>query len=400
MVLKALILVGGYGTRLRPLTFTKAKPMVEFINIPIVMHQILALAEVGVKEVILAVAHKAQQLEDDIKRYVIEHNLDIKVLFSFEEEPLGTAGPIRLAEKLLDPSDSDPFFMLNADVISQYHFDKLLDFHKNHKSEGTIYVTPVKDPSRFGVVVANDKTGEISQFVEKPKELKYGNLINAGLYIFNKAIINRIPKGRKCSIETDIFPVMAKYGHLFRLRLQGYWMDLGTPTDFIRGQGLYLEALSKEGDPRLWHNSADLIGNVIVHSHHGTYNKQALMKNTESKNSETETTSSLIPEDTVLIGGKCKFGPNVVIGPGCKIGNYVRIKNSCIMGGTVIKDGAYIDGSLIGWNSKIGSWARLQNLCILGEDVEVQDETNLVGTIVCPHKNIKESCMEKGKIIL
>ena len=236
MVLKALILVGGYGTRLRPLTFTKCKPMIEFINIPIVMHQILALANVGVKQVILAVAHKAQQLEDGIKECIKQHKLDMQVIFSFEEVPLGTAGPIKLAEKLLDPSDKDPFFMLNADVISKYNFANLLKFHQEHKGEGSIYVTPVKDPSRFGVVVGDNKTGQISQFVEKPKELKYGNLINAGLYIFNKDIIKRIPANRPCSIERDIFPMMAKYGHLYRLRLQGYWMDLGTPQDFIRGQ--------------------------------------------------------------------------------------------------------------------------------------------------------------------
>ena len=163
-------------------------------------------------------------------------------------------------------------------------------------------------------------------------------------------------------------------------------------------RGLYLESLAKEGDSRLWHKGANLIGNVIIHNHNGSYDKPDMAFNSEMKNSEA--TSSLIPSDTVLIGQGCKFGPNVVVGPGCRIGNNVRIKNACIMAGAVIKDGAHIDGSLIGWNSRIGKWARLQNLCILGEDVEVKDEVCLVGTVVCPHKTIKENCMEKGKVVL
>ena len=191
MVLKALILVGGYGTRLRPLTFTKPKPLCEFVNKPIVLHQIEALVEVGVREIILAVSYKPKQLEDELRH--IENKLKIKIHFTLEKVPLGTAGPIKLNEDLLDPNDSDPFFMLNADVIANYEFDQLLKFHQSHKGEGTIYVTPVEDPSRFGVVVA-DQNGKVSAFVEKPKDLKYGNEINAGLYILNKSVIKRVVK--------------------------------------------------------------------------------------------------------------------------------------------------------------------------------------------------------------
>lgn len=189
MVLKALILVGGYGTRLRPLTFSKPKPMCEFVNKPIVLHQIEALVAVGVREIILAVSYRPKQLEDALKS--VAERLKIKILFTLEEVPLGTAGPIKLNEKYLDPSDEDPFFMLNADVIANYQFDKLLQFHKSHGGEGTIYVTPVEDPSRYGVVVA-DGAGKVSKFVEKPKDKKFGCDINAGLYILNKAVIKRV----------------------------------------------------------------------------------------------------------------------------------------------------------------------------------------------------------------
>ena len=232
MPLKALILVGGYGTRLRPLTFSKPKPLCEFVNKAIVVHQIEALVDAGVKEIIFAVCFKPEALELELKK--VANKLGIKIHFTLEKDPMGTAGCIKLNESLLDINDNDPFFMLNADVIANYDFKKLLKFHKTHGKEGTIYVTPVDDPTRYGVVVADD-SGKISSFVEKPKDKRFGCLINAGLYIFNKNIIKRVPP-KKTSIEREIFPKMAKDGMLYRLELQSYWMDVGKPVDFIRGQ--------------------------------------------------------------------------------------------------------------------------------------------------------------------
>ena len=174
---------------MRPLTFSKPKPLTEFVNKPIVLHQIEALAEAGVVEIILAVSYKPKQLEDALRD--VEKRLKIKISFTLEKVPMGTAGPIRLNEDLLDVDDKDPFFMLNADVIADYKFGELLKFHQSHKGEGTIYVTPVEDPSRYGVVVA-DQNGKVSAFVEKPKDKKYGCDINAGLYILNKSVIKRV----------------------------------------------------------------------------------------------------------------------------------------------------------------------------------------------------------------
>eukprot|EP01083_Nonionella_stella_P157858 512953_1 len=258
MVLKALILVGGYGTRLRPLTFTKPKPLCEFVNKPIVLHQIEALVQVGVREIILAVSYKPKQLEDELKH--IASKLKIKIHFTLEKVPMGTAGPIKLNEDLLNINDPDPFFMLNADVIADYQFDKLLQFHCKHKAEGTIYVTPVKDPSRYGVVVA-DQYGKVSQFVEKPKDMKYGNEINAGLYILNKSIIKRVPM-QPTSIERVIFPQMAKEGQLYELGLSSYWMDVGKPCDFLAGQKIFLNAIAARKDDRIQRQCNSITGAV------------------------------------------------------------------------------------------------------------------------------------------
>jgi mannose-1-phosphate guanylyltransferase len=358
MVLKALILVGGYGTRLRPLTFSKPKPLVEFVNKPIVLHQIEALVQVGVREIILAVSYKPKQLEDELHH--IENKLNIKIHFKLEKIPMGTAGPIKLNEELLDINDPDPFFMLNADVIAEYHFDQLLKFHQSHKCEGTIYVTPVDDPSRYGVVVSDHK-GRVNAFVEKPKDKKFGCDINAGLYIFNKSIIKRVPM-KPTSIERVIFPAMVQDSQLYTLSLHSFWMDVGKPDDFLSGQHRYLTAIAAKKDERIQKQSNSITGAVVIH-------------------------------DTAQVSKSALIGPNVVIGPNVQIGHNVRIKNSVIFGGCMIADGAYVDGSIVGWNCRVGRWSRLQRLCILGEDVDVKSECCLVGATVCPHKSVSDDIL-------
>eukprot|EP01084_Bolivina_argentea_P293285 504387_1 len=366
MVLKALILVGGYGTRLRPLTFSKPKPLCEFVNKPIVLHQIEALVEAGVREIILAVSYKPKLLEEGLRH--IASKLKIEIHFTLEKVPMGTAGPIKLNAQLLDPNDPDPFFMLNADVIADYDFTRLLKFHQSHRGDGTIYVTPVQDPSRYGVVVA-DQHGKVSAFVEKPKDKKYGCEINAGLYILNKSVIDRVPM-EPTSIERVIFPQMASEGKLYDVRLTGYWMDVGKPVDFLEGQNVFLNYIARKNDERIRKQGPCITGAVVIHN-------------------------------TAKVTGSSLIGPNVVIGPNVQIGHNVRIKNSVIFEGCVLADGCYVEGSIIGWRSRLGRWTRLQNMCILGEGVNVRPELALNRVTVCPHKDVKQSYIdEPGKIIL
>merc|ERR1712037_1012239 len=186
--MKALILVGGYGTRLRPLTLSRPKPLVEFANKPILLHQIEALVDCGVAHVVLAVSYQADQLEQEMQ--VEAARLGISISFSHEKEPLGTAGPLALAREILGKDDA-PFFVLNSDVICDFPFRDMVAFHKGHGREGTIVVTKVEEPSKYGVVIYDQSTGKIASFVEKPQEF-VSNKINAGLYILNPSILNRI----------------------------------------------------------------------------------------------------------------------------------------------------------------------------------------------------------------
>lgn len=355
--MKALILVGGYGTRLRPLTLSKPKPLVEFCNKPMVMHQVEALAEAGVKHIILAVSYRAEMLEKEMKQQ--ETRLGITITISQEKEPLGTAGPLALARDHLTV-DKEPFFVLNSDVVCDFPFKDMLKFHKNHGKEGTIVVTKVEEPSKYGVVVFDSNTGRIEKFVEKP-QVYVSNKINAGLYIFNPKMLSRIEL-RPTSIEKEIFPRMAQDDDLFAYNLSGFWMDVGQPKDFLTGMGMFLHHL-REKHPELLHEGPGIIGNVLV-------------------------------DPTATIGEGCRIGPNVVIGPSAVIQDGACLSRCTILREAVIRSHSWIHSAIIGWKSVVGQWVRMEGVSVLGEDVIVKDELYINGGRILPHKSISDSSPE------
>lgn len=359
--MKALILVGGFGTRLRPLTLSCPKPLVEFCNKPVVMHQIEALVAVGVTEVILAVNYQPQVMLQALERMERQYNITIRC--SHEFEPLGTAGPLALARELLD--DGDPFFVFNSDVICEYRLQSLLDFHNAHGAEGTILVTRVDEPSKYGVVVAGED-GMIERFVEKPREY-VGNQISAGIYIFSREILDRIQL-RPTSIEKEIFPQMAAEGNLYSMVLPGYWMDIGQPKDFLTGMCLHLDFVQRT-HPESLTTGSNFVGSVMV-------------------------------DPTAKIGEGCLIGPNVVIGPGCVIEAGVRLSRTTLLRGVTVRANSWVHSSIIGWGSTIGRWCRVEGVTVLGEDVQVKDEKYINGGLILPHKAISSNIPEPGTIVM
>ncbi|KAI7866138.1 mannose-1-phosphate guanyltransferase [Spinellus fusiger] len=358
--MKALILVGGFGTRLRPLTLTLPKPLVEFANKPMILHQIENLAKAGVTDIVLAVNYRPEIMVAALKEYEKVYN--VTITFSVETEPLGTAGPLALARDILSKDDS-PFFVLNSDVICAYPFEQLRDFHIEHGNEGTIVVTKVDDPSKYGVVVNHAGSSKIDRFVEKPKEF-ISNKINAGIYIFNPSVLDRIEL-RPTSIEKEIFPNIAHDGQLHTFDLDGFWMDVGQPKDFLTGTCLYLSHLAKKHPQELVSPTVDYVhkGNVLVHP-------------------------------TAKIGKDCRIGPNVVVGPNCVIGDGVRLQRCVILEGAKIKDFAWVNSTIVGWHSSVGRWSRLEGCSVLGDDVTINDEIYVNGGSILPHKSISVNITE------
>lgn len=350
--MKALILVGGFGTRLRPLTLTLPKPLVPFANKPMILHQIERLAQAGVKDIVLAVNYRPEIMQARMKQY--EEELGVRITFSVETEPLGTAGPLALARDILG-KDDEPFFVLNSDIICEFPFEKMLAVHQKSGAEGTILVTKVEEPSKYGVIVCAPGSPAIDRFVEKPTEF-VSNRINAGIYIFSPKILDRI-KPVPTSIEKEVFPFMARDGQLHAMDLEGFWMDVGQPKDYLIGIGLYLKSLAtKQTLPSGEH----VTGNVLI-------------------------------DPTARIGKGCVIGPNVTIGPNVVIEDGVRVSKSAILEGARLKAHCFIANSIIGWQASIGSWTRIEGGSVLGDDVTVNDELYINGATVLPNKSISSN---------
>jgi mannose-1-phosphate guanylyltransferase len=309
--MKGLILVGGFGTRLRPLTLTVPKSVIDFCDKPIMVHQIAALAEAGVKEVILAINYQPEKIQKELSKYEKEYN--IKITCSKEDEPMGTGGPLRLAKDIImKDNEEGTFFCFNSDIICDFPLKEMIEFHKNHGGEGTLVTTKVEDPSRFGVILS-DENGRISEFVEKPPKF-VGNDINAGLYLFNVSILDRI-ENKPTSIEREIFPKMAEANQLFTIQLKGFWNDIGKPNDFLDAVHNYLENLNIKQDDRL-SKGENLKECVMIHP------------------------SAKVAEDAII-------GPYVSIGENCVVESGVRIKNSCIFPDTIVQEHSFISHSIV-----------------------------------------------------
>lgn len=327
-----------------------------------ILHQIQALVKAGVKDIVLAVNYRPELMVEQMKKY--EQELGVSITFSVEQEPLGTAGPLALAKDILT-KDSDPFFVLNSDIICDFPFSDMIAFHKAHGNQGTILVTKVEEPSKYGVIVNRKASSLIDRFVEKPQEY-VGNKINAGIYMLNPSMLSRIEL-RPTSIEKEVFPFMAADLELHCMDLDGFWMDVGQPRDFLTGTGLYLNSLAKKSSQSLSKHEA-VVGNSIIHP-------------------------------SAKIGSGCKIGPNVVIGPNCILGNGARLQNCVIMEGSRIKDCAWINSSIVGWGSTVGKWTRLDGVTVLGDDVQIKDELYVNGGCVLPHKSISTNISEP-KIVM
>ncbi|KAF4663326.1 hypothetical protein FOZ61_001751 [Perkinsus olseni] len=388
--MKCLILVGGYGTRLRPLTLTSPKSLVPFCNLPIVEHQIAAAVECGVDHVVLAVGFQPEHMQHALKE--MEAKYKVKITCSIETEPLGTAGPLYLARDVL-LSDDEPVFVFNSDVICDFPLKELLAFHKNHGREGTIVVTKVEDPSRFGVVVYDEETGKIDRFVEKPKEF-VGDKINAGLYILSNSVIEKRVEPRFMMVETDVFPQMAAEGQLYCFQLQGYWADIGQPKDYLRGMSMHLSFLSRKSDEGKAKPHEELIRSlpgveIVGNVFHRGYSVIVYCM-----------LCQVLIDPTAKVGEGSRLGPDVTIGPGVVIGRGCRVKSSAVMDDAVISDYATVFGSIIGWKTRIGSWTRVDPMTVAAESVDIKPELYINGAFLLPFKAIKESVPTNGEVIM
>jgi mannose-1-phosphate guanylyltransferase len=227
--MKAVVLVGGFGTRLRPLTLSTPKPMLPVGHVPMVENLVRMLAKANITEVVLGLGFRPEPF---MRAFPDGECAGIALHYAVEPEPLDTAGAIKFAAE--SAGIDDTFIVANGDVLTDLDVTSLIDFHRRSHARATLHLTPVDDPSAYGVVVIDDD-GRVRRFVEKPAPgTEPSRMINAGTYVFEPEVLDVIPSGRKVSVERETFPILVERGTLFAMATDDYWIDTGRPETYLK----------------------------------------------------------------------------------------------------------------------------------------------------------------------
>ncbi len=361
--MKAVILVGGQATRLLPLTCNTPKAMVPVLNIPFLEHVIRYLSKHQIKDIILAQGCLAQPIEGYLGN---GSQLGVKLNYVVEDTPLGTAGAVKNAERYLD----ETFLMLNGDIFTDLDITAMIDFHQERKAKATIALTPVDDPTSYGLV-ETDADGRITQFLEKPKRSQVTtNTINAGTYTLEPEILTQIPPQTKVSIEREVFPLLLEQGKpVYAYPSSAYWIDMGTPEKYLRLHRDLLSGKSSQYVPAL-------PGEVVI-----------------GEQSYIHPTAQI--KGPVMIGSNCTIerkvrltGP-VVIGSGCQILSEAVIEESIVWRNAQIGQHVNLIGSIVADNCYLNASSAIEN-SLLGDNVTVASGCKLEpGSKIWPETTVE-----------
>jgi mannose-1-phosphate guanylyltransferase len=353
--MKAVILAGGEGTRLRPLTCNMPKPMVPILNRPFMEHMLGNIRDHGVDSAVLTVCYLPDIIE---AHFGSGKHIGMDLSYVLEETPLGTAGAVKNVEKGLD----DTFFVLNGDIFTDLDLGEMVRFHREKGAQVTLFLTPVEDPSAFGVV-ETDPQGQVLRFLEKPDSGETtSNWINGGIYLMEPQVLDYAPSGEFYMFERGLFPKLLEMGiPMYGYAARPYWIDLGTPASYMRVHQDLLTANS----PR--HTS---------HEHSSIHPSAKVL-------------------GPVLLGEGCSIGPGAlvqgpsVLGAGCTVGQEATILESILWQKVVVESGAALEGCIVGDRAHIGEGAKVGEGCILGDNV-VLGSSNYMdrGMVMWPGKSL------------
>lgn len=311
--MRAVVLVGGEGTRLRPLTLTTPKQMLPVGGRAMIERVLDGLSRYGIDDVVLSLGYQPDAF---LEAYPDGRCAGVALHYAVEPEPLDTAGAISFAAR--DAGISETFLVVNGDVLTDLDVGELIRFHRDRKAEATIALTPVEDPSRFGVVPTDDE-GRVVAFIEKPpRDEAPTNLINAGTYVLEASVLDRIPRGRRVSIERETFPALVDDRRLFALASDADWVDAGTPAT-------YLAANLRYAGPA--------------------------------------------PASSPLGSGATVEAS--VVGEGVVIGDGATVAGSVVFAGAWIGKGAEVRSSIVGRGARIEDGAEISELTLVGDEQTV-----------------------------
>jgi mannose-1-phosphate guanylyltransferase len=317
--MQALILAGGEGTRLRPLTYTVAKPVLPLAGRPHIAYVIDWLVRHDVDDVIVSCGH----LAEGMRRAVAELEPGAEIRYAEEPDARGTAGAIRFAEDML----GERFLVLNGDVLCDLDLTALIDQHERTGARATIALYPVEDPSGYGLVHRHED-GEITEFLEKPDPDQIDtDEINAGAYLLERSVLDRIPPDQAVSIEREVFPQLIGDG-LYGIRLDGYWIDIGTPDRYLDANWDILEGRVKTV-------VGEAIDDAMMVGEGCEISPDAELRAPCVIGADSTVESEAVIERSVLLDG-------------CSVGSGARLVNSILSGGVTVEAGAELEGAVVG----------------------------------------------------
>jgi NDP-sugar pyrophosphorylase family protein len=350
--MKAVVLVGGEGTRLRPLTFTTPKQMLPVVEVTVIERVLAHLARHGVTDAVLSLGYQPDAF---MTAFPDDHAAGVALTYAIDPEPLDTAGAVGFAAAAAGVDET--FIVVNGDVLTDMDVSALVDFHRLRDAQGTIALTRVEDPSAFGVVPIDDD-GRVQAFVEKPpRESAPTNLINAGTYVLEPDVLARIP-ARRSSIEREVFPAMVPSGCLYAMPSPAYWVDVGTPVTYLQAQLDLLDGV--RGAPPA--PAAESRGNGVW-----TIGRPVL---------DGAAVGPVLVGDAAYVAGAARV-ERAVVGAGARVEAGAVVRNSVLLPGSLVRAGAVVDGSVVGERAVIGERARLSDLTVVGGGARVEPDTEV-----------------------
>lgn len=326
-----ILLVGGFGTRLMPLTKHTPKPMLTVAGLPVTEHQLAMAREAGITTIVMATSYLAELFTP---YFGDGSQWGMKLLYAVEKVPLGTGGAIANAAQLLNTQES--IVVLNGDVLSSHNLKEQIRQHEDHDADVTLHLTTVEDARAYGCVPTNE-FGRVTAFLEK-MEKPISHSINAGCYVFNPGIVNAIPKDTVTSVEREIFPELISRGRkVFGFIDNSYWLDIGTPKALLQGSRDLVEGLS--------HSTAFSLADV------GLHNKHSLIMATAK-----------VDSSAIIDGASC-------IGADSYVGAHAHITGSIIDRGVIIRDGARVINSFISTGAVVSQNSHIEASFVTKDEI-------------------------------
>jgi len=341
--MQALILVGGEGTRLRPLTSTIPKPVVPLVDRPFISYMLEWLRAHGVEDVVMSCGFLASGVRNVLGD---GSGLGIRLRYVEEPRPLGTAGAAKFAESLLD----ERFFMLNGDVLTDLDLSSQLAQHEETRARGTLALIGVEDPSAYGLVRLNDNRS-VKEFLEKPSPDQIDtNLISAGAYVLEREVLDLVPPDTNASIERDVFPVLVGDG-LYGFAGEGYWLDIGTPDRYLQAT---FDILERNVSTRVGEQLGD---NYLSVAGDGAFNGRVVPPARVGRGCR-------IAEDA-------RVGSLAVLGDNVRVGEGTTIEQAVVFNGAEIGPHCHLRYCIVGAGGRIGANTHIDSGVVLGEGVTV-----------------------------